>query len=502
MGLNYRIFLPCLLLLAIFVTGCGESQLEPAVSSQEATDTPADPVVEKGIDPAGRPTDPTPTSAGLLPSIPSLPKSALSEKGPWWLFFTGEGMWADALWAADTNGAGFSKLASDQIIIPRDMRLAASPKDGIMAFITADDFQLRGLALNLLSFPQSEMRILSPLSSPETEKPADADPAIRPPEPLVAITEEVSLAWSPDGRSLAFTAAFEGPTSDLYLYSLEEDSITRLTDGPSQAIRPVWSPDGENILHFGVETLGSGAGYTMSGAWVAKADGSEVLSLFDPSESGDEFVVGWLSDNTFVVYSFNIGLGQILNLRTVNLETQDSKVIWSGGFIDAALDPDSGTLLVAAGPDSDRSAGLYRLATGDSKWQPIVEDIASRLRWSPELGLFLAQTENGVLALSTQGDFIDLNVPDGAFGFPAVAPATKQIAWTGSSLWLGSLTDSIDQPPRLVYEQPASHASWDPEGQVLIFYSDGQLLVAEGPEFAPAFVADGLTIHQPVLIRP
>ena len=127
---------------------------------------------------------------------------------------------------------------------------------------------------------------------------------------------------------------------------------------------------------------------------------------------------------------------------------------------------------------------------------------AGRKAAERSVDLFLAQTEHGVLAVSSEGDFIDLDVPVGASGFPAVAPAAKLLAWTGSGLWLGSLTDSIDQPPRLVYDQPTSHASWDPEGQVPIFYSDGRLLAAEGPEFAPAVVADGLSNHQPVLIRP
>jgi Tol biopolymer transport system component len=276
-------------------------------------------------------------------------------------------MWADALWAADIYGAGFTQLNSGRIIIPRDLEAAASPKGGRLAFITAGDFQLRGLSLNLLTLPDGEVKILTPLSSPETEPPPDADPALRPPEPLVAIAEEVSLAWSPDGRQLAFTAAFEGPTSDLYLYSLDDESITRLTDGPSQAIRPIWSPDGKNILHFGVETLGSGAGYTMSGVWAVEVDGGEVTSLYDPSESSDEIVVGWISDDTFVVYSQNVGLGQAMNLRTVNVETGDSRALWSGALNEAALEPNTGALLAAAGPDSDRPEGLYHLAAGETQ---------------------------------------------------------------------------------------------------------------------------------------
>ena len=61
-----------------------------------------------------------------------------------------------------------------------------------------------------------------------------------------AIMDYSNVAWQPgDGRLLAFTGAINGPTSDLYLYDTQSGEFTQLTDGPSQAIAPSWSPDGQ-----------------------------------------------------------------------------------------------------------------------------------------------------------------------------------------------------------------------------------------------------------------
>ncbi len=53
-------------------------------------------------------------------------------------------------------------------------------------------------------------------------------------------------AWSPDGRSIAFSGSIGGVT-DLYVYDLATDAITRLTEGREAELQPSWSPDGRSI---------------------------------------------------------------------------------------------------------------------------------------------------------------------------------------------------------------------------------------------------------------
>ncbi len=58
-------------------------------------------------------------------------------------------------------------------------------------------------------------------------------------------------AWSPDGRQIAF-AGMVGGLSDLYLYDLESEQLTRLTNDKYADLHPTWSPDG-TMLAFATD---------------------------------------------------------------------------------------------------------------------------------------------------------------------------------------------------------------------------------------------------------
>lgn len=463
------------LLLALSVASCGTGAGKPLPDSEDAFEQPTQPISRSS--PAAR--NPTPTKDLSGP---------LSSDGPWLIIFQGEEIFANGLWAVNPDGTGLIQLVDDLIAVPRDVQAAISPAGGRIAFITTADFQLRGLQLKIIILPEGAIEVVTDLTSSETEKVEDADPALRGPEPAIAIVEEASLAWSPDGSKLAFMAAFEGPSSDLYVYSVEDGTITRLTDGPSQGIRPSWSPDGHYILHFGVETLGSGAGYEMAGAWAAAADNSGVINLYDPSAGDGEQVIGWIDDNTFAVYTFSQMQGGIANLRTVDVETEEIQMLWQGVFRAASLDPESGTIILASGQQTDLPQGLYHFdaRTGNS-WR-IVEDQVSSIAWSSETGLFFAISEFGVLAITPSGDFIDLATPGDSTGFPIPSEGTLDLAWIRSGLWLGSVQSNIDNPPRQIFNQPVSWAAFAPGAQSLIFYSEDRLYTTRQPGFDPILI--------------
>lgn len=54
-------------------------------------------------------------------------------------------------------------------------------------------------------------------------------------------------AWSPDGRSIAYSAQVGGFT-DLYVYDLETRQTRRLTTDPFADLQPTWAPDGRRLL--------------------------------------------------------------------------------------------------------------------------------------------------------------------------------------------------------------------------------------------------------------
>jgi Tol biopolymer transport system component len=64
--------------------------------------------------------------------------------------------------------------------------------------------------------------------------------------PLRDVGEVFNPTWSPDGRSIVFSALAGGFT-DLFRYDLAANSLDRLTNDPYADFEPAWSPDGRTI---------------------------------------------------------------------------------------------------------------------------------------------------------------------------------------------------------------------------------------------------------------
>ena len=421
-----------------------------------------------------------PISPSLLTEMPPVPDAVLPTDDSWWVI-TAE----DGIYAVKPDGSSLKKL-SDQIIFPIMMGpfVEGAPSGGHLAF---SDFSGVSDNLYLFSLSSGETKVVASLTSAIGQV-AQGHPFF---EATMYVVSSESAAWSPDGRHLAFVGLIDGPTTDLYVYSVDDGSITRLTDGNTPTLWPIWSPDGKYIAHHGVPGLLAGDGPDVASLWVARADGSEDRKLFD----GGEMVFGWMESENLIVLSYDFGS---VNLRTINVETGSEEVLWKGYFTDAALDAETGTLLLgvdryAAEKNPDVRQGLYLIQVGGAPSWRIVEDEPREVVWSDEANLFFVKTGgNEILSVSLTGDFINLDVPASSFGFPLVAPGTRELAWTGSELWISKLTSGLDNPPRQIFPKPVFQATWGPQGQHLLFISGGRLYVARSPEFSPVLVGEGL----------
>jgi hypothetical protein len=169
--------------------------------------------------------------------------------------------------------------------------------------------------------------------------------------------------WSPDGKQLAFSAAIDGPSTDLYLYDVEQESVTRLTDGIEQIYGLSWSPDGNWIWHT---TISYGYCQACGGHnYAAAADGSKVVTL-----PGDDVYLfrGWVDGDSYLVTDQANGPGAF-DLQLVDVPTGKSQTLWPGVHRRYIYDPDAKRLgvlgTVGRTFDPNEQVFVVNLATGD-----------------------------------------------------------------------------------------------------------------------------------------
>jgi len=470
---NARLFI-FFTVLGLVMTSCSP------VSVTETPPTKETPTLEE--DPK-RPMDDKPPIAEAESDTPNedqeLADNPLSEDGPWWIFSTPEG-----LFAINPDGSGLTQFNFEPVNSPWARQIVISPHGGYLAHLVGESFDA---TLKITQLPWPTLITETPLLSYSSDPDMDA---------MRAIVEFQSFDFSPDGRFLAFMGVIDGPTSDLYLYSLETFEITRLTDGLSQAYQPVWSPDGKYIVHTGVDSFGTGAGYSMTGVWASVVENTDALSLYDPSGSGSEKIIGWVDDQTFIVHSWDAICG-MNNLRTFNIETKESSELWAESFRAVAFDPINHVALLSSNDGScapNGGVGLYLVPTNGSAPFRFLDDMGPQVIWSEDANLFLVSGDFGswVIAVDSNGQFIDLDMPQGAQVFPVVVPGSGDLAWPGESLWIGSLLGSIDNPPEEIFNEPVYTVTWAPDGESVIFFADSGLYIAYQPDFTPILIVEGL----------
>ena len=425
--------------------------------------------------PATQTTPPTQTAP------PEVPKTPLSPDGPWLLLTA-----PDGYWALNPDGSGLTHLmAPPPVFKPGPV----SPTGAHAAFVGGDEAGgSRGLKLYTLALPGGETQLVTPLTGQATEPAADAQPGDAAAQLLFPVGQS---AWSPDGQRLAFIGLMDGPSADLYVYSLADGSVTRLTDGPSQAYQPSWSPDGQYVVQTGALGFGSGAGYEMAGVWAARADNTAVLDLYTP-DSGDERLLGWLEADRFVVDSFRARCS-VGDLRAFSLASLSFTPLFEGYYDSVAFDAAQGQALVAVNAftsvcEGSRPAGFY-LARPDDEPKLLSEGDASQAAWLPEAGLFFGRLGEELVAFDADGQPAPL--PVGLSSRPVVAPGGQSWAWTGAGN-NDVLVSLGGQPARSVYAGPIFRMAWSPDGQTLLFDGDGVFYAAYAPGFVPAPIAAGL----------
>jgi len=460
-----------LFLTLLFAMSCCLLSL-PATPSVESTPTTAA-ALDTPV--------PSPTLAPLIPTDTPAP-TGLNATGPYILFKGQAG-----IWITNPDGSFPTQVSDVQVQGDRDLRHAISPAGDRMALVVQND---AGLDLVLVTIPGGEVDTIAHLIS-ITRQEENSEPISEKEAATMAIRDYDSVAWQPgSGRLLAFTGAINGTTADLYSYDTQTGAITQLTSGPSQAVQPNWSPDGQYILSYGVSWVppfggGIGPANQFDGIWSVHVSDGKVNSLPKPKGILPNFVA-WQDDSHYITYDSDEACDS-KNLRSVDVATGESTPIMDfsfDGYI--ARSPQNGAILFSSAPGcpSSLGEGTFLLLPGQTTPVKLLDKRTWDIEWLPESKLFFAYPE---ALLSSDGNTrYAPPVYDSSFD-PAVSMQGYQ-AWEVYQNQVAHIFVKIPGGDWLdVLNGPVHQLIWDPiDGKtLLIAQDDGSLYAASYPDFTP-----------------
>jgi hypothetical protein len=425
--------------------------------------------------------EPTLTITITATSTPIPEPTTLNDDSPY-LLFSGE----TGIWISNPDGSVLTQIttySTDHY----DLRKAVSPQGDKLALIIEQE---DGQYLVIISIPDGEMQTIAQLSK-LTMFEAESEAGETAGNAALMIGYYPNVAWQPgEGRYLAFVGAVNGPTSDVYIYDTQTEEVKQLTSGPSHAIVPIWSPDGQYIYHFGVNLVppigGALVGYNkMEGAWAVRISDGEVITQPTPKSSHYLFV-GWQDDSHYIIYdSDETCISK--NLRSVDVTTGKAKPLMNYSFyFGAALSPENGSILFAGSEGCSDSVGegVFLLLPGEPEPQKLISTKAYEVSWLPESKVFQAYPE---ALFSSDGKTVYESPVYDASYHPAISKNGYQ-AWEVIENRIGRIEVKIpgEDWQKIADGFFVDALIWDPVNgdQLIIATEDGIIYRAQYPDFA------------------
>ena len=172
---------------------------------------------------------------------------------------------------------------------------------------------------------------------------------------IPGIDDELSPAWSPDPRVIAFEGVRDG-ASDVFSYNLDTKEVRNLTQDQYFDSNPAWSPDGKQILYN--RRIGP---YTKVFMVDADDPSRKIQLTFGDS---DDLMPSFSRDGKTVYYTSDAD-GGIYNLRSLSLESGDISRLTSlagGAFTPLELPDDAGHPSLAFSAFTEGRLRIYRMS--------------------------------------------------------------------------------------------------------------------------------------------
>ena len=177
------------------------------------------------------------------------------------------------------------------------------------------------------------------------------------PHPLMIeadLTTIVSLAWSPDGKQIAFTGASEFGNYQVFVVNPDGSGLVQVTH--SWGTFPAWSPDSAWIA-FNVMEEDANQKTIGGGIDIARADGTARHPLVRAAPDWAQYPL-WFPDGQRLLYSLLSGDFQsdphyTQHLYEVRVDGTEPRQFTDGPFVDVAntFSPDGKQILFERTPD-------------------------------------------------------------------------------------------------------------------------------------------------------
>lgn len=450
----------------------------PTAKALEATNTAVARTLQASVgDITPFPPTATPTTEQATP----LPEETQAVDGPWLIYLAPNG---EGLHAFDIQTETTLTIELPQPIYLADLSTGLSPQGDRLMIRAGSPLNTDELALYQIELPSLQVTQTTPLLSLTLQRRIVNQIGTLAFDILELVTRSDSLAWSPDGRFLAFTAALDNDSSDLYVFDTLRNRIDRLNGLSSHAASPFWGVDSGWLIsqELGQDVDGEGwRSEAVSGLSVPVYGDQNILYLPEQG-SQEEIFLGWINADTFISYS-NTDEGP-KKLQQVGINPPEVVSIFAGSFKGAAFDQLTQVLAFNIGEQEallqGLVPGLYLVQPDQPGYRLQRAGYWDQLIWDPS-GMFIAQGSQGVVAFSPQGQ---------EFFLPEEADA--RISPDGQ--WLIGWGDGMDsligarlyQPPsayplQTIIDKVVEAILWQPDSRGFFIFAEGDLIHVEFP---------------------
>jgi len=195
------------------------------------------------------------------------------------------------------------------------------------------------------------------------------------PQPLTTGSINLLPAWSPDGKTIAFTSFREGGGAHLFAVDAISRQIRPLVKLGDFTTGATWSPDGARLLF-------SASQNDNTDVYVAQANGTGVRRLTD--SRGIDISASWSPDGKRVAFvSERAGTPQIYTMAADGSDVR--RITFQGNYNQEPAWSPKGDLIVFSGRDEHRVFDLYTVAVDGGKVTRLTQNQGTNEKpaWAP-----------------------------------------------------------------------------------------------------------------------